>query len=54
MISIDSTLFVSTFAPDWEGHESPVYKLVSTQIGPLYGGFRRTFEDLLERSTRTI
>jgi hypothetical protein len=54
IVSIDSTLFVSTFAPDWEGHESPVYKLVSTQIGPLYGGFRRTFEDLLERSTRTI
>ena len=54
MISIDDTLFVSTFAPQWEGHESPVYKLVSTQIGPLYGAFRRTFEDLLERSTRTI
>jgi hypothetical protein len=54
LVNIDGTLFVSTFTPEWEGHESRLYKLVATQIGPLYQGFQRTFDDLLERSTRII
>lgn len=52
IIALDSTLYVSTFAESWEGHESAVYRIVPTAAGPLYRGFRRAFEDLRCRAVR--
>lgn len=54
VIAIDDTLYVSTFAESWEGHESAVYKIVPTAAGPLYRGFRRAFEDLRRQASRII
>jgi hypothetical protein len=54
LIGIDDTLYVSTFAEAWEGHESAVYKVVPTPLGPLHRGFQRMFEDLCDHATRII
>jgi hypothetical protein len=54
VIAIDDTLYVSTFAEIWEGHESAVYRIVPTAAGPLYRGFRRSFEDLRIHASRII
>lgn len=54
IIAVEDTLYVSTFADTWEGHHSAVYKIVPTAAGPLYGGFRRAFEDLRCRAARVI
>jgi transcriptional regulator with XRE-family HTH domain len=54
MIGIDDTLFMSAFAAEWEGHESPTYKIVSTEGGAFYRGFRRMFEDLRNGAERVI
>jgi hypothetical protein len=54
VIAIDDTLYVSTFAENWEGHESAVYRIVPTAAGPLYRGFRRSFEDLRIHASRII
>lgn len=54
LVGLDDTLYASTFAEQWEGHESPTYKVVNTTGGALYRGFRRTFEDLRQRAERVI
>jgi transcriptional regulator with XRE-family HTH domain len=54
LIGLDDTLYVSAFAPRWEGHESPTYKIVNTSGGALYIGFTRTFQDLQDHATRAI
>lgn len=54
VIGLDDTLYVSTFADRWEGHESPTYKVVKTDGGALFHGFRRTFDGLRERARRVI
>jgi hypothetical protein len=52
LIGLDDTLYVSAFATQWEGHESPTYKIVSTSGGALYCGFTRTFQDLQDRAAK--
>lgn len=54
VIRLDATLYVSAFDPGWEGHESATYKILATPHGPLYRGFRRMFDALVEGSERII
>jgi transcriptional regulator with XRE-family HTH domain len=54
MIGMDDTLYVSSFSAQWEGHESPTYKLMNTTGGALFRGFRRTFDDLRDGAHRII
>lgn len=54
MIGLDDTLYVSSFSAEWEGHESPTYKLVNTTGGSLFHGFRRTFDDLRNGAHRVF
>ncbi|MCX4663972.1 helix-turn-helix domain-containing protein [Streptomyces uncialis] len=54
VIRVDSTMFVSVFDSGWEGHESAMYKVVETPHGPLFRGFRRTFEVIIEGAERTV
>lgn len=54
IIRCDTTMYVSVFHADWEGHESAVYKVMETPHGPLYQGFRRMFEALIAEGERTI
>ncbi|BBA99296.1 putative transcriptional regulator [Actinacidiphila reveromycinica] len=54
IIRLDSTMYLSAFTAGWEGHESAVYKVMSTPSGPLYAGFRRMLDALAEDAERTI
>ncbi|MDH2389040.1 MULTISPECIES: helix-turn-helix domain-containing protein [Streptomyces] len=54
IIRTDSTMFVGAFDAGWEGHESATYKVMETSHGPLYRGFRRMFEAVLEGAERTV
>ncbi|GAA3137529.1 helix-turn-helix domain-containing protein [Streptomyces rectiviolaceus] len=54
LIRTDSTMFVSAFDAGWEGHESATYKVMETPHGPLYRGFRRMFEAVMEGAERTV
>jgi hypothetical protein len=54
LFGLDETLYVSSFSDGWEGHESPTYKISPGAGGALYGGFRRTFTDLLAHAQRVI
>jgi hypothetical protein len=54
IIRLDRTLFVSTFDLTWEGHQSPTYKVIDTPHGPLYRGWRRGFDALVEDAQRVI
>ncbi|MFJ2878818.1 helix-turn-helix domain-containing protein [Streptomyces sp. NPDC086796] len=54
IIRAGSTMFVGTFDRGWEGHESAMYKLMETPHGPLFGGFRRMFEVLLDGAECTV
>jgi len=54
IIRLDTTMYVSAFDAGWEGHESAVYKVMSTPHGPLYRGFRRMFDALIAEGERTI
>ncbi|MFD8084093.1 helix-turn-helix domain-containing protein [Kitasatospora sp. NPDC059722] len=54
IIRLDRTLYVGTFDADWEGHESATYKVLPTPSGPLYRGWRRQFEVLLDGAERVI
>lgn len=54
IIRLDSTLFVSAFDAGWEGHESATYKVMETPHGPLYRGFRRMFEAIVDDGVRTV
>ncbi|WP_409062048.1 helix-turn-helix domain-containing protein [Streptomyces sp. SYP-A7185] len=53
-IRIDSTMFVSAFDAGWEGHESATYKLMETPHGPLFRGFRRMFEAVIDSGCRAV
>ncbi|MGW6271152.1 hypothetical protein [Streptomyces sp. NPDC055060] len=53
-IRIDSTMFVSAFDAGWEGHESATYKLMETPHGPLFRGFRRMFEAVIDSVCRAV
>jgi transcriptional regulator with XRE-family HTH domain len=54
IIRLDGTLYVSAFDADWEGHESATYKVLATPAGPLYRGFRRLFDAMVEDGQRVI
>lgn len=54
LLALDDSLYVSSFTDTWEGHESPTYKISPGAGGALYGGFRRTFTDLLSQAQRVI
>jgi transcriptional regulator with XRE-family HTH domain len=54
VIRMDDTMFVSTFDADWEGHESAAYKVVEAPQGPLFRGFQRMFESMVDEGTRVI
>nr|WP_245661639.1 XRE family transcriptional regulator [Streptomyces varsoviensis] len=54
LIRTDSTLFIGVFDAGWEGHESATYKIVETPHGPLYRGFRRMFEALVDGGRRVM
>jgi transcriptional regulator with XRE-family HTH domain len=54
IVRLDATLYVSVFTETWEGHESGIYRLASTERGPLYHGFRRMFEVMLRGSERVL
>ena len=54
IIRCDSTLYVSAFDANWEGHESATYKVMETPHGPLYRGFRRMFEAMMDEGERAV
>lgn len=54
IIRLDRTLFVGSFDTDWEGHESATYKVLPTPHGPLYRGWRRQFDVMVENAERVI
>jgi transcriptional regulator with XRE-family HTH domain len=54
IIRLDTTLYVSGFDAAWEGHESATYKVLATPHGPLYRGFRRMFDAMVEDGSRVI
>ncbi|MFF2852499.1 helix-turn-helix domain-containing protein [Streptomyces sp. NPDC058001] len=54
LIRTDSTMFVGAFDTGWEGHESATYKVISTPHGPLFRGFRRMFEAVVDGAIRTV
>ncbi|MFF7634716.1 helix-turn-helix domain-containing protein [Kitasatospora sp. NPDC008050] len=54
IIRLDSTLYVGAFTGTWEGHESATYKLVRTPHGPLYHGFLRLFDSMIDHAQRII
>ncbi|MEU0845801.1 helix-turn-helix transcriptional regulator [Streptomyces sp. NPDC005962] len=54
VIRVDDTMFVSTFDVGWEGHESAAYKVVEGPQGPLFRGFQRMFESMVNDGIRVI
>ncbi|MBC2908313.1 helix-turn-helix domain-containing protein [Streptomyces cupreus] len=54
LIRTDGTMFVGAFDAGWEGHESALYKVMETPHGPLYRGFRRMFEAVIDGAQRTV
>jgi hypothetical protein len=54
IIALDDTMFVSTFDTDWEGHESPVYRIDVAGGGALYRGFRRMLAEMTATAERFI
>jgi transcriptional regulator with XRE-family HTH domain len=54
LIRTDTTMFVGAFDSGWEGHESATYKVMATPHGPLYRGFRRMFEAVIDGAVRTV
>ncbi|WP_406510947.1 hypothetical protein [Streptomyces sp. NBC_00212] len=53
VIRTDTTMFVGAFDAGWEGHESACYKVMETPHGPLYRGFRRMVEAIIDGAERT-
>ncbi|MET9386647.1 helix-turn-helix transcriptional regulator [Streptomyces sp. NPDC002928] len=54
LVRTDSTMFVSAFDAGWEGHESATYKVMETPHGPLFRGFRRMFDAIVDGAQRTV
>jgi transcriptional regulator with XRE-family HTH domain len=54
VLALDSTLFVSAFGEDHEGHTSPMYKITGSPHGALHRGFRRFMDELRRTSRRVI
>lgn len=54
IIRCDATMYVSAFDAGWEGHESALYKVMETESGPIFRGFRRMVEALIIDGERII
>ena len=54
IVRLDSALYLSAFDAGWEGHESAIYKIMATPSGPLFRGFSRMFESMIDASERTV
>lgn len=54
VIRTDGTMFVGAFDAGWEGHESALYKVMETPHGPLFRGFTRMFEAVIDGAERTV
>ncbi|MFG2678301.1 helix-turn-helix domain-containing protein [Streptomyces sp. NPDC048392] len=54
VIRTDATMFVGAFDAGWEGHESATYKVMETPHGPLFRGFRRMFDAVIDGAERTV
>ncbi|WP_225320878.1 XRE family transcriptional regulator [Streptomyces luteolifulvus] len=54
VVRTGSTMFVGAFDAGWEGHESATYKVTETPHGPLFRGFRRMFEAVIDGAQRTV
>jgi transcriptional regulator with XRE-family HTH domain len=54
LIRLDSMMYVGVFDTEWEGHQSPTYKVPETPRGALYRGCSRTFEALLEDAVKVV
>ncbi|MFJ6770913.1 helix-turn-helix domain-containing protein [Kitasatospora sp. NPDC091257] len=54
VIRLDRTLFVGSFDADWEGHQSATYKVLPAPHGPLYRGWCRQFDAMVDSGERVI
>ncbi|WP_051740175.1 hypothetical protein [Kitasatospora sp. MBT66] len=53
-IRLDTAVYVSTFHSGWEGHESATYKVLATPYDPLFAGWLRQFDDMVNEAERII
>lgn len=54
VIAVDSTMFVSAFGENQEGHTSPMYRLTGSPHGALHRGFSRFAEELRRTARRVV
>jgi hypothetical protein len=54
IIRVDETMFVGVFGASWEGHESATYKISKVPGGPLFGGFERMFDSMIDNGERVV
>lgn len=54
IISIDGTLYVSSFNSAWEGHESSITKIAASPQGALYHGYARMLDQLFTSAERVV
>jgi transcriptional regulator with XRE-family HTH domain len=54
IIRIDEVMWVSAFAPGWEGHEATVYEIPSTPRGSFWAGYSRQFDDINAHARRVL
>ncbi|MEU9607963.1 hypothetical protein [Streptomyces sp. NPDC048057] len=54
VIRAGGTMFVGAFDAGWEGHESATYKIMETPHGPLFRGFKRMVDAMIDGAQRTV
>ncbi|MEY9838286.1 helix-turn-helix domain-containing protein [Streptacidiphilus sp. EB103A] len=54
IVRLDTALYLSAFDAGWEGHDSAVYKIMATPSGPLFRGFCRMFESMVDAGERSV
>jgi transcriptional regulator with XRE-family HTH domain len=54
VLGLDTTLFISAFGEEHEGHTSPMYKITGSPHGALHRGFHRFMGELRRTSRRVI
>lgn len=54
IIRVDDMLWMSSFNPGWEGHESTMYEIPESPRGSLWSGYRRQFDYLNAGARRVI
>ncbi|RZU48636.1 helix-turn-helix protein [Krasilnikovia cinnamomea] len=53
-IRVDDVLWVSSFAPGWEGHESTIYEIPKTPRGSFWSGYCKQFDEMSAHARRVI